>query len=305
MLLKNKDPRQCDIEELNRLLSLPITPRQRTLIEQELRFLQAGERNEESATYFLNFHLKDSQNWLVLHDLRIEHRGSVAQIDHLVINRWLQLHVLESKSFAYGIKITAEGEFLRWDGKGYQGIESPIEQNNRHIHLLKQSVEDRKLAPTRLGFPIPISYRNVVLISPKAKIIRPNGGIDSASVIKADAFWSHAQKEVDKTSPLDMAKLIGADTLKEFGERLMRLHRPSNGFDYRARFGIAPDVAASTPPPPYTAQPASAPEPKPPIANSRTCDECGIAVENKVVTFCRFNKAKFGGRTLCRDCQSK
>ena len=305
MLLKYKDPRLCDIEELNRLLSLPITPRQRTLIEQELRFLQAGERNEESAAYFLNFHLKDSQNWIVLHDLRIEHRGSVAQIDHLVINRWLQLHVLESKSFAYGIKITAEGEFLRWDGKGYQGIESPIEQNNRHIHLLKQSVEDRKLAPTRLGFPIPISYRNVVLISPKAKIIRPTGGIDSASVIKVDAFWSHAQKEVDKTSPLDMAKLIGTDTLKEFGERLMRLHRPSNGFDYRARFGITAEIIASPSSPPYNAQPASAPEPKPLVATPRTCDECGVAVENKVVAFCRFNKAKFGGRTLCRECQAK
>jgi hypothetical protein len=303
MILKSKDTRAEDLAELNRLLTLPLTPRQRSLIEQELRLLQAGERNEESAAYFLNFHLKDSKNWMVIHDLRLEHRGRVAQIDHLVINRFLRLYVLESKSFSYGIKITPEGEFMRWDGKGYQGIESPIEQNNRHIFLLEKAIADRKLAPTRLGFSIPISCRNVVLISPKSKIIRPEGGIDNASVIKADAFWTHAQKEVDKMSVVEMGKLIGTDTVRDFGERLARLHRPATGTDYMAKFGIKEQVVASPPPPAYTPVQASAPSPAP--GSGRKCDNCGVEVENKVVAFCRFNKTKLGGKTLCRDCQQR
>jgi hypothetical protein len=45
MLLKSKEPRTGDIAELNRLLSLPLNPRQKSLVEQELRAFQAwGEK---------------------------------------------------------------------------------------------------------------------------------------------------------------------------------------------------------------------------------------------------------------------
>lgn len=305
MLLKGKEPRTGDIAELNRLLSLPLNPRQKSLVEQELRALQAGEKKEEDAAYFLDFHLKDSKNWVVIHDLRIEHRGKVAQIDHLVFGRFLYMFVLESKSFSYGIKITPEGEFLRWNGKAYQGIESPLEQNNRHIFALEQAIKDRGLAPKRLRLPIPITYKNVVLISPKSTIIRPDGGTDDGTVLKADAFWTHAQREVDKISILEAGKLISSESLKEFGERLVRLHRSAGRMNYLAKFGISTDlmeppalinVVAS----PSTPVPATAA-----VAVGRACDDCGVEVESKVVAFCRFNKAKFDGKTLCRECQQK
>lgn len=305
MILKNKDPRTADIAELNRLLALPLDQRQRSLVQQELRTLQAGEKNEENAAYFLDFHLKDSQNWVVIHDLRIEHRGKVAQIDHLVINRFLYTFVLESKSYCFGVKITPEGEFLRWDGKAYRGIESPVEQNNRHIFALEQSIKDRALAPTRLGMTIPISFQNVVLISPKARIDRA-GTDNAASVIKADAFWTHAQKEVDKISIFEVGKIISSESLKEFGERLIRLHRPAGSMNYMAKFGICEDLPRSpapknivSSPPPSSCEPASA------VTAEPRCDECAVVVESKVVAFCRFNKSKFNGKTLCRECQQK
>ena len=33
---------------------------------------------------------------MVLHDLRLEHGNQVAQIDHLLINRWMECYVLET-----------------------------------------------------------------------------------------------------------------------------------------------------------------------------------------------------------------
>lgn len=305
MILKNKDPRTADIAELNRLLALPLEQRQRSLVQQELRVLQAGEKNEENAAYFLDFHLKDSQNWVVIHDLRIEHRGKVAQIDHLVINRFLYTFVLESKSYCFGVKITPEGEFLRWDGKAYRGIESPVEQNNRHIFALEQSIKDRALAPTRLGMTIPISFQNVVLISPKARIDRA-GTDNAASVIKADAFWTHAQKEVDKISIFEVGKIVSSETLKEFGERLIKLHRPAGGMNYMAKFGISEDLARSPAPKNIVSSPPqSSCEPASAVTAEPRCDECAVVVESKVVAFCRFNKSKFNGKTLCRECQQK
>jgi hypothetical protein len=38
-------------------------------------------------------------------------------------------------------------------------------------------------------------------------------------------------------------------------------------------------------------------------AQKGTCEKCGVAVDGKVVFFCRMNKAKFEGKILCRDCQ--
>lgn len=75
MIFKQKDSRDNDINELNRLLMLDLTAKQRFLVERELKCLQLGERNEKNSAYYLDFGYKDSKNWALLHDLRIDHRG--------------------------------------------------------------------------------------------------------------------------------------------------------------------------------------------------------------------------------------
>lgn len=294
MILKNKDSRESDIAELKRLLTLKLSSKQRFLIEREIKCIGSGERNEQNSAYYLDFRFKDSPNWVVIHDLRLDFKGRVAQIDHLVINRFLDVFVLESKNYYYGVKVTEEGEFLVWDGKGYQSVESPYEQNRRHIQVLQQVVDETNLAPTRLGFAIPVTYRNVILVAPTSKLIKPKKApFDLEAVIKADAFVSLAEKMIDDKSVVGAAKLIGTDTLQEFGQKLARLHRPGT-IDYAAKFGIqaqpeAAEVAMESPAPQY--------------AGAASCQECGVEVDKKVVYFCRINKAKFNGQVLCRECQ--
>lgn len=305
MILKNKDARTEDIQELNRLLALNLSSKQRGLIERELKCLMSGNSGESSSAYYLDFHYKQSQNWVLIHDLRIEHKGSVAQIDHLLINRFLEIHVLESKNYFYGIKITEDGEFLSYNGKGYQGIESPIEQNKRHIELLQRVISDRNYAPTRLGLTLPISYKNYVLVAPNAKIDRPaKQTLDTSMVIKADAYSSYIHKELDSRSVVSTfasaTKLIGIDTLEEFAKKLIRLHKPGK-FNYAAKFGIDEAAVQSTQVIPTSPPSTKAQENHKPTAKS--CDKCGVEVEDKVAYFCRMNKAKFDGKVLCRECQ--
>ena len=294
MLLKQKDNRDTDIQELNRLLGSNLTAKQRFMVERELKCLQSGERNEQNSAYYLDFRYKDSKNWAVIHDLRIEHRGRVAQIDHLIINRFLDVFVLESKNYYYGIKVTPDGEFLVWNGKTYQAIESPIEQNNRHIQALQMSVDDRNLGPKRLGFAIPIGYRNVVMLSPTSKIIRPDKApFDLSSILKADAFCSFAEKEVDKKSIIEAPKLIGSDTLQEFGEKLVKLHRPGL-FDYAAKFGIQA-VTMQAEPPSAVAQsvaPVTATQTAQPVC--RECKGANLSIQY----------GKFGYYFKCSDCDA-
>lgn len=275
------------------------------MIERELKCLMSGNSGESNSAYYLDFRLQETKNWVLIHDLRIEHKGLVAQIDHLLIGRFLEMYVLESKNYYYGIKITDDGEFLAYNGKGYQGIESPIEQNKRHIQLLQKTIGDRNLAPKRLGLSLPISFKNYVLVAPTARVDRPDKkSFDTSKIIKADAFITHLEKENDKDSigsVLAMTKIIGTDTLEEFAQRIIRLHRPGK-FNYAAKFGIDENSAQAaqvgvTPPPTAVAN-----ENNNAVA-TKACDQCGAGIEVKVVYYCHINKAKFNGKVLCRDCQ--
>lgn len=302
MILKNKDDRTADIQELNRLLTLDISNKQRFLIEREIKCMMSGNTGETSSAYYLDFGFKQTKNWALIHDLRIEHRGLVAQIDHLLVNRFLEIYVLESKNYFYGIKITDNGEFLAYNGKGYQGIESPIEQNKRHINLLQKTIEDRKLAPSRLGISLPVTCMNYVLVAPNARIDRPEKKkFDTSTIVKADAFSSYLEKEVDSRSVVSVfasaTKMIGTDTLEDFANKIIRLHRPGK-FDYSAKFGI--DEKATQINQVNAAQQIPADSTKVP---GKVCDSCSAEVDERVAYFCRINKSRFNGKTLCRSCQ--
>ena len=112
MLIKGRDNHDSEVQSLRSLLDCQVTAKQRFLIEREMKCISSGARGEESSAYYIDFRYKDSPNWAVIHDLRLEYRGFVAQIDHLLINRLLDIYDLESKNFYYGIKITPEGEFV-------------------------------------------------------------------------------------------------------------------------------------------------------------------------------------------------
>ena len=135
MIIKKMDSKQGEIVELEKLLKDKLTPYQRFLIERELKAIRSGVYGERDSAYYIDFYFGDSKNWAVIHDLRLEHKGQVAQIDHLLINRFFDVYVLESKNYSYKLKITPEGEFQVYYGKEYIGIPSPIEQNKRHIYL--------------------------------------------------------------------------------------------------------------------------------------------------------------------------
>src|SRR3546814_4965533 len=99
----------------------------------ELRNRRAGLKGERDSAYLIDFDYASSPNWAVIHDLRLEHGGRTAQIDHLLINRWMDVYVLETRHFHAGIKITEDGEFLRWNNyqKTYEGMASPDRKSTR------------------------------------------------------------------------------------------------------------------------------------------------------------------------------
>ncbi|MDZ4202010.1 MAG: nuclease-related domain-containing protein [Gallionella sp.] len=91
MLIKQPDDKTNDIECLRGLGARPdVSADVRKNIEQEIRFMQSGMKGEAEAAYEMEFHFGASKNWMLIHDLRIECEGRVAQIDHLLLNRFMK-----------------------------------------------------------------------------------------------------------------------------------------------------------------------------------------------------------------------
>jgi len=256
MLIKAKELIEEEIEQLKNFLSQDISHRQKFLIERKLRLLQSSHTGELSSTHFINFYYQDNRDWAVIHDFSVENNGDAAQFDHILINRQFNFFVIESKNFPYGIKITAEGEFLVDDGHRYQNVESPIAHNQKQIEVLKKVLKENKLMPKRLGIQIKPKIKYFILVSPQSEVVRPSGNIfDSSMVVKADMFIKALLKKNGKNRRMGnniklLKKKLKKDPLIKLAFRLASLHQPSNG-DYRMKFCLD----NSPPPPPLDAGP--------------------------------------------------
>lgn len=290
MIIKSREIKQSDIDELNALLALNLPENKRFSIERELRFIKSGDKGEKDSAYFIDFDYGTSKNWAIIHDLRLEHDIKVAQIDHLLINRFFHFYVLESKNYSYGVKITDDGEFLVGYNNKYLPIGSPIEQNKRHILLLEKVIKDHDIMPKRLGIILSPSFRNYVLVSTNSRVIRPpKNKFDTSMVIKADTLASIIEKAVDNMSSISVlasaSKISSTGTLMEVAKKIAKLHKPIK-MDYKKKFGIDEHVVK---------------EKK--TEKNYYCSKCKKPITGKVAFFCWQNKEKFGGRAYCFDCQ--
>ncbi|MEH6419644.1 nuclease-related domain-containing protein [Pseudomonas sp. CGJS7] len=285
MLIKTKDDQSAQLKALElRAAGSGPAAKQATA---ELRIRKAGIKGEMESAYLIDFHFAGSPNWAVIHDLRIEHRGRTAQIDHLLINRWLDLYVLESKHFNAGLKINDGGEFLRWDNyrKTYTGMASPLEQNERHIDVLRD-VAGSIDWPQRLGLRISPTFHSLILIAPAARIDRSKR-FDSTRVIKADQLKKQIWKDIDNENPLvtlfkSTTRIVSRETVEFVARQLLALHRPLTHDSDETQHPTPPKPPAAAPkrieptfaePPPLPASvslPAAKAEP-----NAATCKYCG------------------------------
>ncbi len=279
MILKDKDPIQPSLDLLESLTSGPgRDARLVAAIRRELSALRSGAKGERECAFHLDGVVKDHPNRVIIHDLRVEHDGEVAQLDHLLINRSLDVWILESKSYLNGFRISERGEFEYWYDGHYHGMASPIEQAKRQARILEKVFEAYDLAPKRLGFALRPTIKTAILVDPKMRVIRPDAKVfDTDMVIKADAFFTRYEQMIEQANGLEimgsLAKRVSKETIIEIGQRLVALHRPHQ-VDYRAKFGITEAPVAPTAPA-RPAAPAAPTSIAAVCATSPVCPACG------------------------------
>ncbi len=278
--------------------------KQKSWAREELVRFQRGIQGERDAAFYLDSHFKDSTNHVVLHDLRLECDGEVAQIDHLVFNRGIGIYLIETKNFSGNLSINEYGEFTVQYSHESFGIPSPLEQSRRHETVLKKVLERLGIAPRAgTGF----DCYHVVLLNTSAKITRPAAkALDTSNVIKADQFPSWRKEFVDKelgaVSTLKMAaNLRSYETIKEWGEKLARQHRPTDLLSLPAWMAPKPELQAPVKTVVDATPVANDPQP---VAKKLICVKCSKKISFPEGKFCWNNAARFGGLQYCREHQS-
>jgi hypothetical protein len=314
MLLKpadDKTKRLTLLEDLQKSSMLDL--RQKSWLREELGRLRKGIQGERESAYYIDQYFKDSENHAVLHDLRFVVDGDVAQIDHLVISRGLGIYLMETKNYAGSVSINAHGEFTAdYDGDRF-GVPSPIEQSRRHERVLRRLFERLEI-DSRMG---EIKCHHVVMFHPKAIIERPSPSeFDTRNVIKADQFPSWRDQFVDREVGgvgilKALANMRSFDTIKEWGEKLKRQHRPADLLqlpEFMQPRKPAPTHVEQKAPLAATAAIAIRAAPVAPVlpadAKKLICLHCRAKISFAEGKFCWNNAARFSGGQYCREHQA-
>jgi Nuclease-related domain len=340
MLLKWKEDIGPQLAKLDELLRLRLSPKQRAAIERESKLLLAGARAEREAAFQINFRLKDSKKWMVIHDLRLGHKGRTAQIDHLIIYPGWDFYVVETKGIHAQVRIE-KGQWSFFRNGRWRGMANPVEQNARHILVLKQVLRDFDWLPRTMGIPVVPRFISVVVVPPECLVLQEH---EHQWVLHMDELVTKARWDFPVGGFVcNLVHFHSGEDAKILGNKLVALHRPFE-INYEERFGVRPVAQTKTVAAPAPQQscecckgPLSKPEAffcrvnkdrfagqmlcrkcqgyAPPGDSKRTkvepssaeprCEECGSGVDNRVFRFCKDNAGRFGGRVLCRACQRK
>lgn len=126
------------LEELKARAAEPIKKE----IEDKISWAKYGLIGEERVAY----ELKASRiDMYILHDvyLELEHENLSSQIDYIVITQ-NHIYIIECKNLKDNLEVNEFGDFIRnYKDKESERIYSPIEQNERHLRIIKELYETK------------------------------------------------------------------------------------------------------------------------------------------------------------------
>lgn len=237
MILKQIDDKSKQIDALRDLLSKSKSEAQKKLIDADLKRVEAGYQAEKENAYYLDFAFEKSKNILLLHDIRLEHNGRVAQFDHILISR-VGIELLETKSAKGTMTINDDGSLTLKNNSYTNTYPNPLEQSKRHALVLREFIDAHELLSKRVDLLGGIEISNKVLIHPKTNITNkklPDG------FERGDSFVSNRIKEIDNISFFKavvlLSKVYSIEKAGEIAKLLIDAHIPIE-FDYTKKFKL-------------------------------------------------------------------
>ena len=201
-------------------------------IKNKINRLYYGLMGEKNVAYELkNSHMPI----LILHNLYLEFNGLTAQIDFVVVSEKFIL-VIECKNLVGEIDINNKGEFTRVfktsTGKVYkkEGMYSPIVQNERHLELIKDILENEGFKRSKLDKAID----QISVVANEKAIINDRFAKDKVKkrVIKHDQLIEK-MKEIERKSTISFTE----ETMYKISNILLKYNKEYS-IDYSKMYNI-------------------------------------------------------------------
>ena len=201
-------------------------------IKNKINRLSYGLMGEKNVAYELkNSHMPI----LILHNLYLEFNGLTAQIDFVVVSEKFIL-VIECKNLVGEIDINNKGEFTRIfktsTGKVYkkEGMYIPIVQNERHLELIKDILENEGFKRSKLDKAID----QISVVANEKAIINARFAKDKIKkrVIKHDHLIEK-MKEISRKSTISFTE----ETMYKISNILLKYNKEYS-IDYSKMYNI-------------------------------------------------------------------
>lgn len=287
MLFKSADDKTHDVTVLEGLLRHPqATGEARQAIAHTLHCLQAEIRAQELAAAALNARYGSSLDWVLLHDVRLNHVGRMAQLHHVLIHRCLDMWVCDSNHFADGLAMDEFGACSGFFAQEPYGVPSPLEHAHKQSLVAQALMEEWPFRPRRWRVALPFAVHHVVLLADEAPFYHPAPNEVGQTVLRLSAFHQAAQQS-ERRPRWPRWRQVTRDTLYQLAMYMLDQHCPQ-GIDWATRFNLSQDGLV---------------EAFPESTTPTDCAQCGVPVDAVVLIHCRAYPRRFLNQVLCPSCQ--
>lgn len=169
----------------------------------------------------------DSEQWAVIHDLRLRVNGHAIHINHLLISRALHFMNIDSRYIEYGLDIDHSGQCHAYDLNQRWSIASPLKKASRDSLKLARHIQQMSLIPRTCRFSRKASVRSFVLTNPSLRLsVETPQASQNVEMLSSDALFPLLWNSGFSKAPL-LGRLQSAEKLASIANQLAAQHEPA------------------------------------------------------------------------------
>lgn len=225
MLIKQRENSMllAQLEALAR--RLPAHHNVKEKVQTDLRMRRSGVRGEKEIEFPLRF--LDEQDYLILHNLRLQDQNGFFQIDTLILCERFIL-ILEVKNWSGTLLFGENGQVIRIDAKNKEeGFPNPLPQAKLQQHRLQKWLNNHGQPHTHIDFFVVISFPSTII-----KSISPEHPIPEKVVHNNQLFF-----RIEEMEQIYPSKQVEKGQLMQLAEKLVKAHVPEN-VNVMKKYGI-------------------------------------------------------------------
>ena len=226
MIVKNRDATLATIKKLEAKAVKAADSVKRSACAGAASRLRAYPTTE-LATELIDKQFADSEEWAVVHDLRLRVKGHALQINHLLVSNTLCFVCVDTRFLRYGLKMGDAGQFHVFNSHETRRVASPVNKMAKDVRMFRDHIQNLGVLPSRFGFVQKALLKGYVLTDPSLRLdldVNPVSG--NIGVCSSDVLFPMLWKKDLKASRV-FSKNLSADDLFELASHVADLHTPA------------------------------------------------------------------------------